>query len=67
MAPEFVTFTSYYTQLPVGVRVDRVVVVTQVANSTRLEMDGLEDDVAVSEPFTVVVARLNGEDLTDGR
>ncbi len=67
MAPEFVTLTGYYTGAPVAVRAICVVVVGQVNGVACLDLDGVEDDIAVREPFAVVVARLNGEDLTDGR
>lgn len=66
MAPEFVTLTEFYTRLPVAVRVDRVIVVGKVNGVARLELDGVDDDLAVSEPFGAVVARLNGDE-SDGR
>lgn len=67
MAAEFVVLTDYYTGAPVAVRAVLVAVVAQIGTSVHLEMDGETDTVVVGEPFAAVVARLNGEDLTDGR
>ncbi len=65
--PEFVTFTDYYTGAPVAVRTAYIVTVAVRASATQIELDGDHAAVMVSESVAVVVARLNGEDLTDGR
>ena len=67
MAPEFVTLTDFYTGKPVAVRPEYVCVVAQIGTSVHLEIVGDVDTVVVQGPFAAVVARLNGEDETDGR
>ena len=65
--PKFVTLTGYYTNQPLAVRVERVVTAAQIGTSVHLEIVGDVDTVVVQGPLAIVVARLNGEDETDGR
>ena len=70
MAAEFVFLTSYYTGKPVAVSRTRVVLVEDHYAGARLRIDdGTDsgDHMSVGETPAVVVARLNGEDQTDGR
>jgi hypothetical protein len=67
MAAEFVTLTDFYTGKLVAVRPEYVCVVAQIGTSVHLEIVGDVDLVVVQGPFAAVVARLNGEDQTDGR
>ena len=70
MAVEFVVLTSCYTVKPVAISRARVVLVEEWHTGARLRLDdGTDggDHLPVTEPFAVVVARLNGEDSTDGR
>lgn len=69
MAPEFVTFTGRSTSTRSAVRADRVYLVQDEGAYVSIWFDEGDDHdyIQVSEPFDVVVARLNGEEPTDGR
>lgn len=67
MVADFVTLADYYTGQPVAVRADHGVVVSQINDTIHLEIIGGVDAAVVRGPFADVVARLNGEDQTDGR
>ena len=69
MAVEYVTFTGRSTRTRSAVRVDRVYLVQEEGEYVSIWLDeGNDHDyIQVSEPFSVVVARLNGEEPTDGR
>lgn len=68
MAAAFVTLTDYYSGKTVGVASCRVLTVEPDATRpvTRINMAGMDGALVVTEPFAIVVARLNGEDQTDG-
>lgn len=69
MAPTFVSFSARASGVRAAVRTDRVYLVQEEGDYVAIWFDeGNDHDyVQVSDPFDVVVARLNGEEPTDGR
>lgn len=69
MAAKFVCFTARASGTPSAVQVDRVYLVQEEGDYVAIWFDEGDnhDYIQVSEPFAIVVARLNGEDQSDGR